>query len=89
AMDPAPDLAIEVEVPSFTNINDYLPFAIPEIWLIRANEIVIHSLGSECYFPVTSSQFLPDVDVAGVYSQVLTAVKSGDSYWRAIRQVIG
>ncbi|MEQ8755744.1 MAG: hypothetical protein RID09_19810 [Coleofasciculus sp. G1-WW12-02] len=31
--DPRPDLAIECDVTSFTNIDDYLPDRVREVWI--------------------------------------------------------
>ena len=38
--DPAPDLAIEIDVTSYTDVNDYTPYRIPEVWLFKRNKLL-------------------------------------------------
>ena len=40
--EPPPDLAIEVDVTSYTEIDDYLPYRIPEVWIIKSDRILIY-----------------------------------------------
>lgn len=42
--DPPPDLVIEVDITSYTDINDYLPYRVPEVWLLKNNELFIYRL---------------------------------------------
>lgn len=88
ATDPPPDIAVEVDVTNFTNIADYEPFKVAEVWLIRGNILEIFVLTPEEYVQADYSQFFPDVDVAGVYQQVIAAIAKGASPPRAIRAVI-
>jgi Uma2 family endonuclease len=32
--DTSPDLAIEIDVTSYTDVNDYTPYRIPEVWIL-------------------------------------------------------
>jgi Uma2 family endonuclease len=43
-VDASPDLAIEIDVTSYTDVNDYLPYVLPEVWLLRKNMPVIYKL---------------------------------------------
>ena len=88
ATDPPPDIAVEVDVTNFTNIADYIPFEIPEVWLIRGDTLVIFALTPEGYDQAESSQFFPEVDTPNLYQQVIAAVAEGASPPRAIRSVM-
>ena len=88
ASDPPPDIAVEVDVTNFTNIADYIPFEIPEVWLIRGESLAIFVLASKGYKQAESSQFFPEVDVPNLYQRVMTAVANGASPPRAIRSVM-
>jgi len=39
--DPPPNLAIECDVTSFTSVNDYLPYRVSELWIVRRQKIEI------------------------------------------------
>lgn len=86
--DPPPDIAIEVDVTNFTNIADYQPFKVAEIWLIRSNTLAIFVLTSDEYIQADCSQFLPDVAMPRLYQQVIASVAKGTSPPRAIRSVV-
>ncbi|MBW4633980.1 MAG: Uma2 family endonuclease [Iphinoe sp. HA4291-MV1] len=55
--DPPPDLAIEVDVTSYTDINDYLPYRVPEVWLLKNNQLLVYRLQGESYVLAESSYF--------------------------------
>ena len=55
--DPPPDLAIEIDVTSYTDINDYLPYRVPEVWILKSNRLLIYRLLLETYVLTESSYF--------------------------------
>lgn len=55
--DPPPDLAIEIDVTSYTDINDYLPYRVPEVWLLKNNQLLVYRLQGESYVLAESSYF--------------------------------
>ena len=57
ATDPPPDIAIEVDVTNFTNVADYQPFQVAEVWLIRGDSLAIFALTAEGYHQTNASQF--------------------------------
>jgi len=79
---------IAIDVTNFTNINDYIPFKVSEIWIIRGDTLRIFVLAGERYVQANSSQFFPGIDMASLYQQVISAVAGGASPSRAIRSVI-
>jgi Uma2 family endonuclease len=58
--DPPPDLAIEIDVTSYTDINDYLPYRVPEVWILKKNRLLIYRLQGESYV-LTESSYFPNV----------------------------
>lgn len=85
AIDPPPDIAVEVDVTNFTNIEDYESFGVLEVWLVRGKTLAIFGLTAEGYRPAESSQFFPDIDIAQLYQQIMDAVADGASPPSAIR----
>ncbi len=63
SIDPPPDLAIEIDVTSFTRIEDYIPLAIPEVWIYQADKLNIYQLKGDRYLATETSQIFPDFPV--------------------------
>jgi Uma2 family endonuclease len=63
--DPPPDLAIETDLTSFTDINDYLPIAVPEVWIYQAGKLHIHRFVADRYVE-TTSQLFPTIPIAEI-----------------------
>jgi Uma2 family endonuclease len=88
AVDPPPDIAIEVDVTNFTRVDDYQLFRVPEVWLIRADRLDIFSLAATGYGQVERSQCFPDIPVQTIYQTAMAAIAAGASLPRAIRQAL-
>jgi Uma2 family endonuclease len=58
--DPPPDLAIEVDVTNYTSIDDYLPYKVPEVWLLKNKQLLVYRLQGENYV-ITESSYFPNV----------------------------
>jgi len=58
--DPPPDLAIEVDVTSYTSVNDYLAYKVPEVWLLKHKQLLVYRLQNEAYI-ITESIYFPQV----------------------------
>jgi Uma2 family endonuclease len=58
--DPPPDLVIEVDVTSYTSIDDYLPYKVPEVWLLKNKQLLVYRLQGENY-AITQSSYFPNV----------------------------
>jgi Uma2 family endonuclease len=63
-LDPPPDLAIEVDLTSFTRIADYLPFAVPEVWIYCDGQLRIYCFTANGYVRQNGSLIFPDIPVA-------------------------
>ncbi|MBD2472302.1 Uma2 family endonuclease [Nostoc sp. FACHB-145] len=61
--DPPPDLVIEIDVTSYSNVQDYLPYRVPEVWLFRNQQLLIHQLWGEDYQLQTNSRYFPGFDL--------------------------
>ncbi len=55
--DPPPDLVIEIDVTSYSDINDYLLYKVPEVWLLRNKQLLVYKLQGESYVLGESSYF--------------------------------
>ena len=61
--DPPPDLVLEIDVTSYSDIRDYLPYRVPEVWLFRKQQLLIYQLQGETYQLQTQSCYFPDFDL--------------------------
>lgn len=68
-VDPAPDLVIEIDVTSYTDVNDYLPYRVPEVWLFKKNKLKIYSLQGDHYIIQTICRYFPSIDVKEVIDE--------------------
>ncbi|MBL1175507.1 Uma2 family endonuclease [Pantanalinema sp. GBBB05] len=69
--DPPPDLALEIDITSYSDINDYLPYQVPEVWLFKREKLRIYQLQGNAYTLQTQSRYFPDIDLQGVVDRCL------------------
>ncbi|MBD2015951.1 Uma2 family endonuclease [Microcoleus sp. FACHB-53] len=69
--DAPPDLAIECDVTSFTSVNDYLPYRVRELWIVRRQRIEIYQFQDERYILVEQSQFFGGFDLNDIFSECI------------------
>ncbi len=70
---PPPDLVIEVDVTSFSEVNDYLPYQVPEVWLWQHDRLEIYAFSPTGYTLQASSRYFPAIalpDVIATYLQM-------------------
>ena len=92
SIDPPPDLAIEIDVTSFTRIEDYISLAIPEVWIykdapsesdsdaraVRKNgELRIYSFTNNSYVETDTSLIFSDFDIKAIVARYV------DRAWQA------
>lgn len=58
--DPPPDLVIEIYVTSYTDINDYLVYKVPEVWLLKNKQLLVYRLQEGNYI-LRESSYFPNV----------------------------
>jgi Uma2 family endonuclease len=66
SVDPPPDLVLEIDVTSYTDVNDYLPYRVPEVWLFKKSQLRIHQLQDKTYLLQTQSRYFPGIDLQGM-----------------------
>ncbi len=67
--DPPPDLVLEIDVTSYSDVNDYLPYRVPEIWLYRKKQLSIYQLQSTEYITQTQSQYFPGINIQDIVTR--------------------
>jgi Uma2 family endonuclease len=69
--EPPPDLVIEIDVTTYTDAVDYLPYQVPEVWLFKKNRLLIHRLENGSYTLQETSQFFPDINIKAIVAHCL------------------
>ena len=72
-IDLPPDLVIEIDVTTYTDANDYLLYGVPEVWLLKKNQLNIHVLRESEYHLQDASRYFPDIDLQAIVSSCLQA----------------
>jgi len=65
-IDPPPDLALEIDVTSYSDVNDYLRYRVPEVWLFKKNQLRIHQLQDKTYLLQPYSRYFPEIDLQSI-----------------------
>ena len=74
-VDPPPDLVIEIDVTSYTSELDFLPYAVPEVWLFKNYRLTIYQLENGNYIESNNSRYFPDVLVQATIDRCLATAK--------------
>lgn len=61
--DPPPDLVIEIDVTSYSDVQDYLPYQVPEVWFFKNQQLLIYQLQDRIYQLQSNSRYFPNFDV--------------------------
>ncbi len=69
--DPPPDLAIEVDVTSYSDVDDYRPDKVPELWLWQKQSLKIYQFQAEQYVLATQSRWFPKIDITAIVQTVV------------------
>lgn len=70
-VDPSPDLIIEIDVTSYTDVNDYLPYQVPEAWIFKRNRLQIYGLENNQYTLQTNSRYFPNFNLSDIVQDCL------------------
>jgi Uma2 family endonuclease len=68
-VEPPPDLVIEIDVTSYTDLDDYLPYQVPEVWLFKKNKLRIYDLQNERYVESSVSRYFPNFNVSEIVEE--------------------
>jgi Uma2 family endonuclease len=77
--EPPPDLALEIDVTSYTDVNDYLPYRVPEVWIYKRNKLMIYTLETDSYRLVSSSRYFPNLNIEEIVTEYLELAKKDSS----------
>lgn len=72
SIDRPPDLAIEVDVTSKTQMDAYVSLGVPELWVYDNGELLIYTLQAGQYQTVTTSPTFPDLPILTLVPEVLS-----------------
>jgi Uma2 family endonuclease len=84
--DPPPDLVIEIDVTSYSNMDDYLPYRVPEVWMLKAQLLRVYRLQGDSYVANVNSQYFPGIQLQPLVAQCLQVAYEQSSR-QAIRQL--
>jgi len=70
-VDPPPDLVVEIDVTHYTDVNDYLPYRVPEVWLFKKGKLIVYGLQGERYVAVSGSRYFPGMKVSQIVQDCL------------------
>jgi Uma2 family endonuclease len=71
AIDPPPDLAIEIDLTSPTQLSAYESLGVPEIWRYQQGKLSIFILIDGHYLESSTSSLFPSLPVNAGFSQIL------------------
>lgn len=74
-IDPPPNLVIEIDVTSYTSVDDYLPYGVPEFWLFKKGILSIYRLESGVYQLNETSLYFPEISLHLIVSECLETAK--------------
>jgi Uma2 family endonuclease len=88
SLDPPPDLAIEIDVTSKTQLDAYANLAVPELWRYEKHQLRIDLLQGGEYRQINTSPIFPGLPIPDLLAEVLAeSLESGRSpALRAFRQ---
>ena len=75
-VDLPPDLAIEIDVTSFTSELDFLPFKVPEVWLFKKYQLKIYQLVAGKYEISQASHYFPNVIIQETIDRCFTTAQT-------------
>ncbi|NJL57566.1 hypothetical protein HC928_22375 [bacterium] len=70
--DPPPDLALEIDVTSATQLDVYAGLEVPEVWIYDRGNLSIHCLQGTQYQRVTLSPTFPNLPIIDLVAEVMS-----------------
>ncbi|HEY9656370.1 MAG TPA: Uma2 family endonuclease, partial [Crinalium sp.] len=70
-IDPPPDLVLEIDVTSYSDVDDYLPYRVPEVWLYKRHQLCIYQLQDNAYCLVAQSCYFAAIDLQPIVDRCL------------------
>jgi len=75
-LDPPPDLAIEIDVTSYTSELDFLPYNVPEVWLFKSDRLTIYQLVDGRYEVSENSRYFPNLSIQNTIDLCVSTAKT-------------
>ncbi len=77
--EPAPDLVLEIDVTSYTNVNDYLPYKVPEVWIYKNDQLLIYRFETDSYSLVSDSIYFPNFNLSQLIAEYFELANQNSS----------
>ena len=77
--EPSPDLVLEIDVTSYTNVNGYFPYQVPEVWIYKKNQLLIYNLDTDSYKLVSNSRYFPNLNIEEIVGEYLELAQQDSS----------
>ncbi|MBH8563193.1 Uma2 family endonuclease [Nostoc sp. CENA67] len=74
-VDPPPDLALEIDLTSKTELDAYEALAVPELWIYKRNKLTINVLQQGKYVESQTSPTFPGIAVMEIIPQFMQRAK--------------
>lgn len=62
-VDPPPDLVLEIDVTNYSDVDDYLPYQVPEVWMLKNGKLNVYTLNEDGYCLTQISPYFPDLQL--------------------------
>jgi Uma2 family endonuclease len=87
-VDPPPDLVLEIDVTNYSNVNDYLPYQVPEVWMLKRDVLSIYQLDNDAYHLSATSHYFPELQLQAIVAQYrqIAYEQSSSQAMRQLRQ---
>ena len=72
-------MALEIDFTSYTDVNDYLPYRVPEVWIYKKDKLMIYSLETNSYTLVSESCYFPNLNVEKIVAEYLQIARQESS----------
>lgn len=77
--EPPPDLVLEIDVTSYTDVDDYLRDQVPEVWIYKKNQLMIYTLTGNSYNLTSQSRYFPNLNLDEIVAEYLQQAKQDSS----------
>jgi Uma2 family endonuclease len=87
-VDPPPDLVLEIDVTNYSNVNDYLPYRVPEVWMFKNDKLNLYTLDKNAYRLAEASRYFPDLQLQPIVDRFrqIAYERSSSQAVRQLRQ---
>lgn len=86
--DPPPDLVLEVDVTSYTDVEDYRPYRVLEVWLLKGTTLKLYRLQNGQYRLEDTSFYFPGYNLQLIVEDTLghTYTRNSGAAIRSLRR---